>query len=185
MKRRRCNRVCLGGGIKTDFNVTYPVATNISQIQSWWIPWIPAVIGVIGALLGASVAGIANYYIQKLLIKNDHFEKRKQIYIELSGISIYLKELFYSHARAFVLSWYYQSQSFSKFIYHLQANGPFKDLRESENFLADASDQKLKVAESEKIEKYGLMLAQSEKQLYRIIGRIRISFDNTGELDRL
>ena len=51
---------------------------------------LQAVIGAGGAVLGAIAGGSAIYYIEKLKLKNDENDRRRQIYSQLLGNRILL-----------------------------------------------------------------------------------------------
>jgi hypothetical protein len=138
--------------VKMDVNVSSPLAANITILQPYYNLWITAGIGVIGAFVG----GFTTYLIQRLQIKNNRFEKRKQIYSELSGIVHPLDQLLFLHCRARVFSVFYR---------------------------AEASE--LAKEEQEKTERYGIQLAEVEKELWRMIGLIQVSFDNDHALDQI
>jgi len=65
-------------------------------------------IGFLGAILGAAVGGGATYYIEKLKIKNLECEKRKQIYSQLMGQKIIIRELYIALGVNIITTKYYE-----------------------------------------------------------------------------
>ncbi len=86
-----------------DVNLTHAIAANVTLDQSLWIPLISFSSGIIGALVG----GAATYIIQRLNIKSNQFEKRKQrqeqVYSRLMGLEIMTDQLQISMNDAYTL----------------------------------------------------------------------------------
>ncbi|NPV62504.1 MAG: hypothetical protein HPY61_07725 [Methanotrichaceae archaeon] len=166
-----------------DQNLSGLVALQL--VQPWWIPWIPAIIGVFGAIVGAFASGCTIYYMQKFKMKNELGEKRKQIFSDISGIQCLIVQLFYMHAYSMVYSEYHKSQARSKLNMKLQNEGPFKNIDDLNRFINESPEGRQFNEEFEKTEKYALQIAQIKRQLWKRIGLVQVSFNQTEELDRL
>ena len=126
-------------------------------------------IGFLGAILGAAVGGGATYFIEKYKIENLEYEKRKQIYSQLMGQKIMIRELYITLGENITMNNYYKIKC-SKEIKKLD------DDRTKDRTVIDEFDRR-----REKTESLCLEVARNNQHLFEIIRLIQILFPDVAD----
>lgn len=145
------------------------VIANMSEIVQSLVtsPLNIAAIGVIGAVLGAFAGGYATYSIEKLKIKNNEFEKRRQIYVKLGGLETKIAQIFMMFHEVKVYCKFYSNK--------------WKNLGEPAN--------SIELKRSEEYYKLSVDMAikfhEADIELSETFNSIRLLFNDTNELEKL
>jgi len=126
-------------------------------------------IGFLGAILGAAVGGGATYYIEKLKIKNLKCEKRKQIYSQLMGQKIIIRELYIALGENIIMSNYYK-------ILCRREIKKLDDDKTKDGKIIDEFDRR-----RERTESLFLEVARNNQLLFEIIGQIQMLFPDVAD----
>lgn len=156
----------VGGSSGSETNM---VITNMSDIvQSQQIsPFSIAAIGVLGAVLGALAGGYATYSIEKLKIKNNEYEKRRQLYARLGGLVVNLSQIIMGFQEFRIYQLFHKSK-------WIRLGEPVNsiELKSSDNFYELRVDTAFK-------------LRETQVDLYETLSTIRLLFNRSDKLETL
>ena len=145
---------------------------------------LPAVIAAGGAVLGAVAGGGATYYIQKLNIKNNENEQRRQAYSKLTGKKILLLQSYISYYIAFIQSQRADSYCTLETLCGKEEGNIGQD--DINQYIRDSVSCQEAMKMKTKYENLQLEIAKNECTLWETIGQIQFLFpDAVIEIDEL
>lgn len=145
---------------------------------------LPAVIAAGGAVLGAVAGGGATYYIQKLNIKNNENEQKRQAYSQLMGKKILLLQSYISYYIAFIQSQQADSYCTLETLCGKEEGNISQD--DINQYIRDSVSCQEAMKMKTKYENLQLEIAKNECSLWETIGRIQVLFPGAAiEIDDL
>ncbi|NBJ13998.1 MAG: hypothetical protein FNP40_00155 [Dehalobacter sp. 4CP] len=166
-----------------DQNLTGLITANVFLSQTWYALVINALIGPLSALIGAG--GV--FYVTQRSHKHEEFMKsleinqikrqeRRNLIAELQGTKKLLTQLYFSSYEAMIHSRYYQQS-----IVILENQRKSKD-----DFESSINEQRYwKRYWIKNGNDISIALFKQEKQLFRVVGLISLSFPKTEKLNKL
>jgi len=128
-------------------------------------------IGAFGAVLGAIAGGGATYYIEKIKIKNNENEQRKQVYSKLCGNTSLVLQSHASYFGLFIRSYSLETDALLTKICGV--------------FLEASNEKKESIQERQKSDDLLFKVAESKAVMWETIGQIQILFPSITEMDDL
>jgi hypothetical protein len=134
-----------------------------------------AAIGVLGAVFGALASGLATYYIEKLKIKNIDIQQMQQAYCQLYGRRYLYLQNYASYFMNFIsLEYSYALRDYGeRFPEKIIINDMEYNTKNTE---IDPKKIEYFVKRSDEL---SMILAQSKKEVWEVIGQIKVLFVDT------